>query len=234
MARVAQAGRGEFSMLRVLHGNPECCARRRCSLPLFARWQGGNWLPHGWMRSGRRSCAPSLTEIRRSDLLWSRRSVWVICRDGAPSSAIWGTCSAWRVSRSRLVPFIPIANAGRVWKPCIGSSCRFSWVILIAGYRWGSNGWAAESHRKTDEAYARGAYRDEIVPLEVEDPIYDEDGNWLDQETGAIKKEPADATETEGTGRKWHLRYTRQPANASRRGNWPPMLVVPNRLATMA
>jgi acetyl-CoA acetyltransferase family protein len=44
---------------------------------------------------------------------------------------------------------------------------------------------SAESHRKCGAAYAAGAYKDEIIPLEVEDPIYDEKGNWLESETGS-------------------------------------------------
>jgi acetyl-CoA acetyltransferase family protein len=44
---------------------------------------------------------------------------------------------------------------------------------------------SAESHRKCGAAYAAGAYKDEIISLEVEDPIYDEKGNWLESETGA-------------------------------------------------
>lgn len=44
---------------------------------------------------------------------------------------------------------------------------------------------AAESHRKTDEAYAKGVYADEIVPLDVEQPVFDDEGNWLEEETGA-------------------------------------------------
>ena len=44
---------------------------------------------------------------------------------------------------------------------------------------------AAESHRKTQAAIDAGIYRDEIVPLEVEDPVYDADGNWLEAERGA-------------------------------------------------
>lgn len=43
---------------------------------------------------------------------------------------------------------------------------------------------AAESHRKTAAAFERGVYRDEIVPLEVEDPVYDDEGNWLEAEHG--------------------------------------------------
>jgi acetyl-CoA acetyltransferase family protein len=43
---------------------------------------------------------------------------------------------------------------------------------------------SAESHRKCAAAYAAGAYKDEIIPLEVEDPIYDDQGNWAEGETG--------------------------------------------------
>jgi len=43
---------------------------------------------------------------------------------------------------------------------------------------------AAESHRKTQAAIEAGIYRDEIVPLEVEDPVYDDEGNWLEAERG--------------------------------------------------
>ena len=43
---------------------------------------------------------------------------------------------------------------------------------------------SAESHRKCAAAYEAGVYKDEVVPLEVEDPIYDEQGNWLESETG--------------------------------------------------
>lgn len=43
---------------------------------------------------------------------------------------------------------------------------------------------AAESHRRADAAYQADVYADEIVPLEVEDPIFDADGNWLETERG--------------------------------------------------
>lgn len=43
---------------------------------------------------------------------------------------------------------------------------------------------AAESHAKGDAAYNAGAYKDEIVPLEVEDPVFDDEGNWVEGETG--------------------------------------------------
>src|SRR5262245_12143223 len=44
---------------------------------------------------------------------------------------------------------------------------------------------SADSHRKCAAAYEAGIYKDEIIPLEVEDPLYDEKGNWLENETGA-------------------------------------------------
>ena len=43
---------------------------------------------------------------------------------------------------------------------------------------------SAESHRKTHAAFESGIYKDEIVPLEVEDPVYDAEGNWLEAERG--------------------------------------------------
>src|SRR4029077_10310929 len=44
---------------------------------------------------------------------------------------------------------------------------------------------ALQSHRKTGQAYEKGIYKDEIVPLEVEDPVFDKEGNWVEAETGA-------------------------------------------------
>jgi acetyl-CoA acetyltransferase family protein len=43
---------------------------------------------------------------------------------------------------------------------------------------------AAESHRKCAAAYEAGVYKDEIIPLEVEDPVYDDKGAWLESEVG--------------------------------------------------
>ena len=43
---------------------------------------------------------------------------------------------------------------------------------------------AAESHRKCDAAYAAGVYKDEIVPLEVEEPVFDDQGGWVEDERG--------------------------------------------------
>ncbi len=43
---------------------------------------------------------------------------------------------------------------------------------------------SAASHAKTDAAYAAGNYKDEIVPLEVETPVYDDEKNWVEAEHG--------------------------------------------------
>jgi acetyl-CoA acetyltransferase family protein len=45
---------------------------------------------------------------------------------------------------------------------------------------------ALHSHQKTAKAYEKGIYKDEIVPLEVEDPVFDKDGNWVEAETGKM------------------------------------------------
>jgi acetyl-CoA acetyltransferase family protein len=44
---------------------------------------------------------------------------------------------------------------------------------------------ALESHRKTAKAYEKGIYKDEIVALEVEEPVFDAEGNWQESERGA-------------------------------------------------
>ncbi len=43
---------------------------------------------------------------------------------------------------------------------------------------------AVLSHRRTAAAYEKGIYRDEIIPLEVEEPVFDENGNWVESERG--------------------------------------------------
>jgi len=45
---------------------------------------------------------------------------------------------------------------------------------------------AVKSHKKYGEAYAQGFYKDEIVPLEVEDPVYDDEGNWVPDSKGKM------------------------------------------------
>lgn len=44
--------------------------------------------------------------------------------------------------------------------------------------------YAAESHAKTHAAYEAGIYKEEVIPLEVEDPVFDDEGNWVEAETG--------------------------------------------------
>jgi acetyl-CoA acetyltransferase family protein len=43
---------------------------------------------------------------------------------------------------------------------------------------------AVESHKKTVAAYEKGIYKDEIVALEVEQPVFDENGAWVESERG--------------------------------------------------
>jgi len=43
---------------------------------------------------------------------------------------------------------------------------------------------ALESHRKTHAAYEAGVYKDEVIPLEVEEPVFDDQGQWLEDEHG--------------------------------------------------
>ncbi|KAA0240042.1 thiolase family protein [bacterium] len=43
---------------------------------------------------------------------------------------------------------------------------------------------SVESHRKTAAAYEKGIYKDEIIPLEVEEPVFDAEGNWVEAERG--------------------------------------------------
>ena len=58
---------------------------------------------------------------------------------------------------------------------------------------------AADSHRKTDEAYAKGVYADEVIPLEVEEPVFDDEGNWLEEETGPLSMFDRDECVRPGT-----------------------------------
>jgi acetyl-CoA acetyltransferase family protein len=43
---------------------------------------------------------------------------------------------------------------------------------------------SCDSHKKLAQAYEKGIYKDEIVPLEVEDPVFDAEGNWVEAERG--------------------------------------------------
>ena len=44
--------------------------------------------------------------------------------------------------------------------------------------------YTVESHAKTHAAYEAGRYKEEVIPLEVEDPVFDDEGNWVEAETG--------------------------------------------------
>ena len=43
---------------------------------------------------------------------------------------------------------------------------------------------SVQSHKKVAAAQAAGIYKDEIIPLEVERPLFDDQGNWLANEHG--------------------------------------------------
>ena len=45
---------------------------------------------------------------------------------------------------------------------------------------------SVESQRKTAVAYDNGIYKDEIIPLEVETPIFNDEGEWLPDERGEM------------------------------------------------
>ena len=45
---------------------------------------------------------------------------------------------------------------------------------------------AVESHRKYGVAWDKGIYGEEIIPLEVETPVFDDEGNWLPDERGEM------------------------------------------------
>ena len=46
--------------------------------------------------------------------------------------------------------------------------------------------YAAESQNRTHAAYEAGVYKGEVIPLEVEEPVFDDDGNWVEEERGAV------------------------------------------------
>jgi acetyl-CoA acetyltransferase family protein len=58
---------------------------------------------------------------------------------------------------------------------------------------------AAESHARTAAAQQAGIYKDEIIPLEVEDPVFDDQGNWVEAETGPSITFDADECVRPGT-----------------------------------
>ncbi len=43
---------------------------------------------------------------------------------------------------------------------------------------------AMKSQKRLAAAYDEGIYKDEVMPLEVEDPVFDDDGNWVQEEIG--------------------------------------------------
>jgi acetyl-CoA acetyltransferase family protein len=43
---------------------------------------------------------------------------------------------------------------------------------------------SAKSHQKAAAAYEAGIYKDEVVPLEVEDPVFDDERSWVEAEAG--------------------------------------------------
>jgi acetyl-CoA acetyltransferase family protein len=44
---------------------------------------------------------------------------------------------------------------------------------------------SVNSHKKTAAAYEKGIYKDEIIPLEIEQPVFDDQGAWVADERGA-------------------------------------------------
>jgi acetyl-CoA acetyltransferase family protein len=45
--------------------------------------------------------------------------------------------------------------------------------------------YAAASHERAHHAYEAGVYRDEVIPLEVEEPVFDDEGKLREDERGA-------------------------------------------------
>jgi acetyl-CoA acetyltransferase family protein len=45
---------------------------------------------------------------------------------------------------------------------------------------------SAESHAKGHAAYEAGVYKDEVIPLEVEEPVFNDKGEWVEGETGSL------------------------------------------------
>jgi acetyl-CoA acetyltransferase family protein len=45
---------------------------------------------------------------------------------------------------------------------------------------------SVSSHKKTAAAYEKGIYKDEVIPLEVEQPVFDAEGNWVADEKGPM------------------------------------------------
>jgi acetyl-CoA acetyltransferase family protein len=45
---------------------------------------------------------------------------------------------------------------------------------------------SVKSHKKAHAAYEAGFYKDEVIPLEVEDPVFDDEGNWVPDSQGKM------------------------------------------------
>jgi acetyl-CoA acetyltransferase family protein len=45
---------------------------------------------------------------------------------------------------------------------------------------------SVRSHKKYGEAYQKGVYKDELVSLEIEEPVYDDEGNWVPDSKGKM------------------------------------------------
>jgi acetyl-CoA acetyltransferase family protein len=43
---------------------------------------------------------------------------------------------------------------------------------------------SVDSHKKTAAAYDKGIYKDEVIPLEIEQPVFDDQGAWVESERG--------------------------------------------------
>ena len=46
--------------------------------------------------------------------------------------------------------------------------------------------YAVKSHKKLHAAYEAGNYKDEVIPFEVENPVFDEKGKWIEDEKGEM------------------------------------------------
>jgi acetyl-CoA acetyltransferase family protein len=75
------------------------------------------------------------------------------------------------------------------------------------------------SHRKAHEAYEAGIFRDEIVPLEVEEPVFDSDGNWLEDEHGKMVTFDRDECIRPGTNLEGLMKLNPIPGLLSHAGN---------------
>jgi acetyl-CoA acetyltransferase family protein len=43
---------------------------------------------------------------------------------------------------------------------------------------------SVNSHKKTAAAYDKGIYKSEVIPIEIEQPVFDDQGNWVADERG--------------------------------------------------